>query len=386
MKPYPENPIRLVDLPREQDPGQVDAAVDAGLLIRSAALAPSEETPAVQWRIRNTLHQWRQRRSRVLRFALASSIIFVAGGVAGAVVPPLLRSRTLALTFSHAEPSSVAPTGRGAFRGPRPQPSSTEEASTQTATAPFEGKAPSEQAPPTAATAKAQAAPRIVAASHLAAQSAREPGAEPQSAFPSQPLVPPGVPAPLLPAPGAAAAISAPAAPPGEHALITTALHRLRTSHEPESALAVLDEYRRRFPRGALAPEAARLRAEALLLLGRKATLLEELDRSLTGETPANDERVVLRGELRAAAGRWPAALSDFDAVVRAHPTGATSATLANDRRTREGMERALWGRASARSHVGDDAGARTDLRDYLSRFPDGRFAAQAGRLLDERR
>ena len=71
--------------------------------------------------------------------------------------------------------------------------------------------------------------------------------------------------------------------------------------------------YRQRFPSGELAPEAARLRAEARLLLGRKATLLDELDRSLLGET-ASDEWVVLRGELRAAAGRWQAALADFDA------------------------------------------------------------------------
>jgi hypothetical protein len=128
------------------------------------------------------------------------------------------------------------------------------------------------------------------------------------------------------------------------------------------------------------------LRAEALLRLGRKTTLREELDRTLTGETSASDERVVLRGELRAATGRWQAALADFDTVVRAHPADSSHGVQINDRRLRERLERALWGRASARSHVGDDAGARADLREYVERFPDGRFAAQAGRLLDQSR
>jgi tetratricopeptide (TPR) repeat protein len=198
-------------------------------------------------------------------------------------------------------------------------------------------------------------------------------------------LAQPLVPAPVMTAPGTAAAVPTTALLPAEQALIATALRSLRTSNEPEAALAALDDYRRRFPGGELAPEADRLRAEALLLLGRKATLREELDRTLTAETSASDERVVLRGELRAATGRWQAALADFDAVVRAHPAGSSHGMEINDRRLRERLERALWGRASARSHVGDDAGARADLREYLERFPDGRFAAQAGRLLDPR-
>jgi TolA-binding protein len=231
-------------------------------------------------------------------------------------------------------------------------------------------------------TVQTQATPGRLAANHLVPNSAHKPRVEPQSALPSQLLAPPAVHSPLLPTPGEVAPVAASAAPLGEHALIAAALYGLRTSHKAETALETLDEYRRRFPSGALAPEADRLRAEALLLLGRKATLRDELDRSMSRETPANDERVVLRGELRAATGRWQAALADFDAVVRAHSTGA--GTAANDRRARERIERALWGRASARSHVGDDAGARADLREYLRRFPDGRFAAEVSRLLEE--
>lgn len=378
MKQYPEYPTHIVDLPCAQDPGQI------GLLIRSATAAPSDDRPAVKWRIRNTLHQRGQRRVRVLRFALAATIIFVAGGVAGAVVSPLLRTRLLGLFVVHKEPSAIAPAGHGGRREGRPPAPPAKQTSTQAATAPLEVTAVSTQAPPPAATAKAQATPRRVAASHLTTPSGERPRAQPQPRFPAQPLVSPDVPAPVMPAPGESAAALASAAPSEEHQLITTALRKLRTSHEPEAALDTLDDYGRRFPSGQLAPEAARLRAEALLLLGRKATLREELDRSLPSGTPASDERVVLRGELRAATGRWQAALADFDAVVRALSAGSDNGTEITDRRTRERLERALWGRASARSHMGDDVRARADLRAYLRRFPDGRFADQADLLLDE--
>ena len=387
MKHPLEHPTRLVDLSREQDLDQVR------LLIRSATEAPSEHTPAAQWRIRNTLHQRRQRQARLLRFALVSAFMFLAGGVAGAVAQPLLRARLLGLIFSHAAPHADVPARHDAHRRSLPQPHVTEKAGTQVATVPFEEKAPAETATapnasarapstpiPPGTTQKDQTTPRRVAASHIAAPSVRQPSAEPPPALPSQPLGLISVPGPEDPTIPASAASSV------EQTLIATALQRLRVSNEPAAALAALDENRRRFPHGELSPEADRLRAEALLRLGRKATLRDELDRSLPDETSGSDERVLLRGELRAASGRWQAALADFDAVVRAHSLGASNDTLASDHRTRERMERALWGRASARSHLGNDVGARADLHDYLRRFPDGRFAAQASHLLDERR
>jgi len=61
VKHHPEKLIRLVDLPREQDPERI------GLLIRSANAAQDDDTPAVQWRIRNTLHNRLQGRRRVHR-------------------------------------------------------------------------------------------------------------------------------------------------------------------------------------------------------------------------------------------------------------------------------------------------------------------------------
>jgi hypothetical protein len=114
------------------------------------------------------------------------------------------------------------------------------------------------------------------------------------------------------------------------------------------------------------------LRAEALLGLGRKADALSELDGLALGSMPNQDERFVLRGELRAAAGRWQAAREDFETVLSAAPSSG------GDARARDVKERALWGRASARSHLGDEAGARADLAMYLRIFPSGRFATQA--------
>jgi tetratricopeptide (TPR) repeat protein len=171
--------------------------------------------------------------------------------------------------------------------------------------------------------------------------------------------------------------------PPSEQALLSRAVRSLRSEHRPGSALAVLDEYVARFPSGSLLPEATRLRTEALLALGYKPAALAELNRELAAAGAGGEESLLVRGELRAAAGRWRQALEDFDAVVRAHDPAAGPATSAT---LRERFERALWGRASARSHLGDEAGARADLRECLRRFPRGQFAAQAARLLGERR
>ena len=174
--------------------------------------------------------------------------------------------------------------------------------------------------------------------------------------------------------------------PPDEHFLPTTAVRRLRTAHDPASALAALDNYRVRFPSGALAPEASMLRAEALLQIGRKRDALAELDGLSLVQMPNSDEPHVLRGELRAAVGRWREALADFDVVLRGRAGESADIGAPTDAKAQGRLERALWGRALARSRLGDDAGARADLRDCLRLFPRGRFAPEAARLLGEHR
>jgi hypothetical protein len=302
-----------------------------------------------------------------VRFAVVGLVIFVTGGVVGAVVQPLLRARVPALEPPVLAPTKTSAAAHGARRRSVPKPTAVEastvpEPPVEVATASEVVAAPPVPAP-SAPSPRSNLKPVPI---RLAA---RQPALEAEPPQPAPPVTPVSAPTP--------------APQPGETALISAALGKLRTSHEPAAALAVLDEYRARFPGGVLEPEAARLRTEALLLLGRKATVLDELDRALPGDVSAGDERVV-RGELRAAAGRWQAALADFDAVVRAHPNGGPGGAEVSDRRVRDRLERALWGRASSHSHLGDDDAVCADLGEYFRRFPHGRFAAQAKQLLDK--
>jgi hypothetical protein len=157
-----------------------------------------------------------------------------------------------------------------------------------------------------------------------------------------------------------------------ESRLLADALAALRQDQEPQRALRLLDEYDRRFSAGVLAPEAAVARIDALLALGQKGRALARLEAMPLSRLPRATEMQLLRGELRVARGNPAGAALDFDAVLAA-PLPAAAV-----------VERALYGRSSCRSRLGDNAGARADLEDYLRRFPHGRFAASAGRALGD--
>jgi hypothetical protein len=118
------------------------------------------------------------------------------------------------------------------------------------------------------------------------------------------------------------------------------------------------------------------LRIEALLALGRQGEALSVLDRVPLASLPNRDEQLVVRGELRAANRRWREAKQDFDETLGERGLPAASAKARNI------QERALWGRAAARSRLGDQDGARADLDLYLRHFPGGRFAGPAASLL----
>lgn len=155
-----------------------------------------------------------------------------------------------------------------------------------------------------------------------------------------------------------------------ESRLLAGALQDLRQRHDPQAALGVLDDYDRRFPTGALAPEAASARIDALLALGRRSQALERLEALSLDRLPRGAELRALRGELRAGRGELGGALDDFSAVLatRSPPSSV--------------VERALYGRGSCRSRLGDVAGARADLNELLRRFPSGPFAEPARRAL----
>jgi hypothetical protein len=165
---------------------------------------------------------------------------------------------------------------------------------------------------------------------------------------------------------------AAPAEDPvvAESRVLAGALQDLRQRHDPQAALSALDEYERRFPAGALAPEAAAARIDALLALGRRAQALQRLEALPLEHVPRGAELRALRGELRAGRGELGAALDDFSVVI-AQP-GAPPGVV----------ERALFGRGSCRSRLGDVAGARADLTELLRRFPGGPFAEPARRAL----
>ncbi|HEX3697026.1 MAG TPA: hypothetical protein VH374_16735 [Polyangia bacterium] len=90
----------------------------------------------------------------------------------------------------------------------------------------------------------------------------------------------------------------------------------LRQKRDPHRALALLDDYERRFSSGVLAPEAARLRIDALLLAGRRGPALNKLNELSLSEGARDLELGLIRGELRAAANDCARAVNDFDRVL----------------------------------------------------------------------
>jgi hypothetical protein len=140
-------------------------------------------------------------------------------------------------------------------------------------------------------------------------------------------------------------------------------------ARDPIAALERLDEYTRRFPRGALADEAAMARVETLIALGHRHQALPVLDRLIAGRHPRARSLRATRGVLLAQLQRCPEARADFDAIL---------ATGDHD----EAAERALWGRAACHARLDEPRAFLDDLHLYLRRFPDGRHADEARRSL----
>ena len=141
-------------------------------------------------------------------------------------------------------------------------------------------------------------------------------------------------------------------------------LVKLRREHDAQGALSLLDQSQSLFTHGALGLEAQVARVDALLLLGRQAEALTILNHLPLAHLGRGGELRLQRAELRARSD-CGLALTDFDALTRQ----ALAPALA---------ERALYGRAVCEIRVADDSHAQSDLRDYLTRFPKGRFASQA--------
>jgi hypothetical protein len=168
----------------------------------------------------------------------------------------------------------------------------------------------------------------------------------------------------MLPSPPPAPAPRPPSALSAEAKLLRQAIERLHRHGDPAGALTALDEQRARFPAGDLREDADLVRLDALLALDRRAEALALLEGKPLDAGPRVDDLRVTRAELRAA-GDCARALPDLDRAL----TRALPAPL---------IERALRARALCHVRRGDRPAAERDLRDYLTRFPDGRFAREA--------
>ena len=168
--------------------------------------------------------------------------------------------------------------------------------------------------------------------------------------------------------------------PADEAQLLADALARLRKTHDPRGALALLDQYAKSYPRGVLALEARSARLEAMLKLDDRRgalALLDERAANFTGRLGA--EQLLTRAELRASVGRYADALGDFDRLLGPSGTPVQQSWRSSDA---SNLERALYGRAVSLGHLGRDDGARADLQAYQRRFPAGKHAAEVVRLL----
>jgi hypothetical protein len=160
---------------------------------------------------------------------------------------------------------------------------------------------------------------------------------------------------------------------PSDQALFAQAMRKLRMENNPSAAFSALQEHARAYPRSSLSGERSALEVEALLALHRDPEALVRLDAMALEDLPRSGERLVVRGELRAAARRWPEASADFDLAL----TRVSGSPTWN--------ERALWGRGVARLHCGEREAGMADIESYHDRYPKGRFAAEAAKFFMKR-
>ena len=349
------NPTRLSSLPETED------SLGVGRLFRNARELPNEELPTLRWRLRTSQRLRAMRPRLFLRVALVIGAVFFMGGVVGAMLSPFLARKKPVVVVSPTP--AVVSTFRP--RKPRSATSSpatpalsepvSEETKLATESAAPEPKPVPDEPKPVSAPVKHRAAVRVA--------NLNEPVPPPAPIVPPE-MAPPIVAPPIAPSPIAV-----------EQSLLGQAIRALREGHDARTALALLAQHAERFSEGALTSEATMLRIEALLALGQRDGALSVLDTVSLASLPNRGEQLVVRGELRAANGRWRESKQDFDDVL-SPPLPVASP------KARDIQERALWGRAAARSRLGDQEGARADLDLYLRHFPGGRFAGPAASLL----
>ena len=134
-------------------------------------------------------------------------------------------------------------------------------------------------------------------------------------------------------------------------------------------ALRRLAKLEARFPRGAHQPELWLARIDCHVRLGQPERAAPDLDRYLAAHSDSGRaaELFFLRAELHRKAERWTSAEADYARVE----TGPRAA----DARYLQGLS------AERASHFET---AQSALRAYLSKYPDGRYAAEARARLEK--
>ena len=159
------------------------------------------------------------------------------------------------------------------------------------------------------------------------------------------------------------------AGPRAELALYERGLLLLKKLDEPEQARRVFLEHRRRFPESDLGPEVDVSLIEASLRARELPDAAREIDAFLA-RYPSNERRDELRlhrANLARDGGDCARAERDYQALARGAGTIA---------------EEALHAWAYCRRRLGDEAGARERLREYLRRFPSGRHRGDVEQAL----
>lgn len=140
---------------------------------------------------------------------------------------------------------------------------------------------------------------------------------------------------------------------------------------DDQGALAAFEEYRRRFPQGALRQEVELSVIETELAMPDPSAADRDLDAFLEAwpRSERRDELRLVRANLRRDRGDCTRALVDYEALAH-HPTRGDDATFFA---------------ASCAKQSGDAEDARRRLEGYLERFPSGRHAAEARAALGAR-
>jgi ferric-dicitrate binding protein FerR (iron transport regulator) len=158
--------------------------------------------------------------------------------------------------------------------------------------------------------------------------------------------------------------------PQAEVALYEMAVIQAEDLHDWRQALDTWDRYRQQHPAGLLRPEADLSVIEALTRLGAEARALAEA-RAFLARHPASERRAEVArvaGDIQRRRGDCRSAIASYDIAA-----GARQGT--------PDVDDASFHRAACLAWLGD-ARAPAAARDYLSRFPFGRHAAEVQRLL----